>query len=72
VRAIGGQHPVSEESLEMGQYFWYCDASKAERELGWSPRDPGETLRDTVDDLVARKVVFPKRGRPFHFGGVRA
>ncbi len=72
VRAIGGQPPVSEESLEMGQYFWYCDASKAERELGWSPRDPGETLRDTVDDLVARKVVFPRRGRAFTFGGVRA
>jgi len=61
VRAIGGEPPVSEASIEMGQYFWYCDASKAERELGFRPRDPGETLRDTVDDLVARKVVFPKR-----------
>jgi dihydroflavonol-4-reductase len=63
VRAIGGEPPVSEESIEMGQYYWYCDASKAERELGFSPRDPGETLRDTVEDLVARKVVFPKRAR---------
>jgi dihydroflavonol-4-reductase len=36
----------------MGQYFWYCDASKAERELGWTARDPGETLRETVDDLL--------------------
>jgi dihydroflavonol-4-reductase len=61
VRAIGGEPPVSEASIEMGQYFWYCDASKAERELGFRPRDPGETLRDTVEDLVARKVVFPKR-----------
>lgn len=61
VRAIGGEPPVSEASIEMGQYFWYCDASKAERELGFRPRDPGETLRDTVDDLVSRKVVFPKR-----------
>jgi dihydroflavonol-4-reductase len=63
VRAIGGEPPVSEESLEMGQYFWYCDASKAERELGFAPRDPGETLRDTVDDLVGRKVVFPRQKR---------
>jgi dihydroflavonol-4-reductase len=66
VRAIGGEPPVSVESLEMGQYFWYCDSSKAERELGFSPRDPGETLRDTVVDLVARKVVFPKRFRSDH------
>jgi dihydroflavonol-4-reductase len=61
VRAIGGEPPVDEVSIEMGQYFWYCDGGKAERELGFSPRDPGETLRDTIDDLVARKVVFPKR-----------
>jgi dihydroflavonol-4-reductase len=72
VRAIGGEPPVSEESLEMGQYFWYCDASKAERELGFRARDPGETLRDTVEDLVARKVVFPRRARSFQFGGMRA
>ncbi|MFZ5895649.1 MAG: NAD-dependent epimerase/dehydratase family protein [Myxococcota bacterium] len=63
VKAIGGQPPVDETTLEMGQYFWYCNSSKAERELGFSARDPGETLRDTVDDLVARHVVFLKRER---------
>jgi dihydroflavonol-4-reductase len=67
VRSIGGEPPVDEASIAMGQYFWYCDASKAERELGFRPRDPGETLKDTVDDLVARKVVFPKRAK----GGFR-
>jgi dihydroflavonol-4-reductase len=67
VRSIGGEPPVDEASIEMGQYFWYCDASKAERELGFRPRDPGETLKDTVDDLVARKVVFPKQAK----GGLR-
>jgi dihydroflavonol-4-reductase len=60
VRAIGGEPPIDEGSLEMSQYFWYCDASKAERELGWAARDPGETLRETVDDLVARRVVYIK------------
>lgn len=60
VRAIGGTPPVDEVSVEMAQYFWYCSAEKAERELGWRPRDVGETLRDTIDDLVARKVVFIK------------
>jgi dihydroflavonol-4-reductase len=61
LRAIGGQPPVDEVSVEMAQYYWYCSSSKAERELGFSARDPGETLRETVADLVARKVVFPKR-----------
>ena len=61
VRAIGGEPPVDEVSVEMAQYYWYCSSSKAERELGFSARDPGETLRETVADLVARKVVFPKR-----------
>lgn len=61
LRAIGGEPPVDEISVEMAQYFWYCTSTKAERELGFSARDPGETLRETIDDLVARKVVFPKR-----------
>jgi len=63
LRAIGGEPPVDEVSVEMAQYYWYCSAGKAERELGFSARDPGETLRETVADLVARKVVFPKRSR---------
>jgi dihydroflavonol-4-reductase len=61
VRAIGGEPPVDEITMEMSQYYWYCDSSKAERELGWRARDPGETLRDTVADLVARRVVFIKK-----------
>jgi nucleoside-diphosphate-sugar epimerase len=61
--AVGATSPIDEPSLEMAQYFWYCDSEKAERELGFNPRDPGETLRDTVDDLVARKVAFPSGAR---------
>lgn len=60
VRAIGGEPPVDETSVEMAQYFWYCSSEKAERELGWVARDPGETLRDTVADLVERGVASPK------------
>jgi dihydroflavonol-4-reductase len=64
VRAVGGEPPVSDETAELAQYYWYCDASLAERELGFVARDPGETLRDTVHDLVARGVVFlPGVGR---------
>lgn len=63
VRAVGGEPPIDEISVEMSQYFWYCDSAKAQEDLGWQPRDPGETLRDTVFDLVERGVVpdFRKR-----------
>jgi dihydroflavonol-4-reductase len=47
-------------SAEMAQCFWYVDASKAHRELGWTARDPGETLADTVVDLRQRGVVWPE------------
>jgi len=40
--------PVDRISVEMGRRFWYLDASKAERELGFRARDPYETLGDTV------------------------
>jgi len=60
VRAIGGEPPIDEVSLQMAQYFWYASSRKAERELGFTARDPGETLRDTVDDLLARKAAYPR------------
>lgn len=59
IEAVGGTPPVDEISVEMAQYFWYCDSSKAERDLGFKPRDPGETLRDTVNDLIERRAAFP-------------
>jgi len=40
--------PVDRVSVEMSGRFWYLDASKAERELGFAARDPYETLYDTV------------------------
>jgi dihydroflavonol-4-reductase len=43
--------PVEPGAVEMAEYFWYFDHSKAERELGFVPRDPGETLNDTVSYL---------------------
>jgi dihydroflavonol-4-reductase len=46
-------------SAEMAQCFWYVDARRAKAELGWTPRDPGETLADTIADLRERGVVWP-------------
>ena len=43
--------PVEPGAIEMAQYFWYLNCSKAARELGFKPRDPGETLHDTVTYL---------------------
>lgn len=60
---VGRQPDVTAVDVEMGQCYWYCDCSKAERELGFSPRDGGITLRDTIDDLVARGAAFPRNSQ---------
>jgi dihydroflavonol-4-reductase len=46
-------------SAEMAQCFWYCDTTKARTELGFAPRDPNDTVADTVADLQLRGVVWP-------------
>ena len=51
---------VDRISAEMSQCFWYVNAAKARNELGWVPRDPGETLADTIRDLEMRGVVWPR------------
>jgi dihydroflavonol-4-reductase len=53
------QFELDAVSAEMAQHFWYVDASKARKELGWSHRDPMETLSETVEDLRARGIVWP-------------
>ncbi len=35
-------------SLEMARHYWYIDSSQAQKRLDWTPRDPDETLRDTI------------------------
>ena len=44
----GVEAPIDAASVEMGECFWYCDSGKAVLELGFSPRDPQETLAETV------------------------
>lgn len=53
-RAAGREPRIDRISVEMSQHFWYCDSSKAMRELGFEPRDPADTLNDTVRDLRRR------------------
>jgi dihydroflavonol-4-reductase len=40
--------PVEAGAIEMAEYFWYLNSNKAKRELGFTPRDPADTLNDTV------------------------
>jgi dihydroflavonol-4-reductase len=40
--------PVQADEIEMAEYFWYFKHDKARRELGFMPRDAGDTLNDTV------------------------
>ncbi|MBI4481389.1 MAG: NAD-dependent epimerase/dehydratase family protein [Acidobacteria bacterium] len=59
-RVTGRRFPVRPVSVEMSTCFWYLDATKARSELGFSPRDPEETLRDTVEDV---RCVLAARAR---------
>lgn len=43
--------PFEASEVEMGEYFWYFDSSKAEEELNFTTRDPQETLQDTIKYL---------------------
>src|SRR5256884_3962838 len=43
--------PVQADEVEMAEYFWYFKHDKSRRELGFQPRDPGDTLNDTVQYL---------------------
>lgn len=57
--------PIEPVEIEMAEYFWYLDASKARRELGFAPRDPSETLLDTanyVRDNFLGNAAFGKTG----------
>lgn len=52
---LRGTEPVLEPvSVEMGEHFFYLDASKAERELGFRPRDVHETLFDTLQFIFSQ------------------
>jgi dihydroflavonol-4-reductase len=55
-RAVNRAAPIDRVSVEMAQRFWYCDSTKAERELGFVARDPSETLDETVRDLRGRMI----------------
>ncbi len=50
----GKSFKLDDASIKMSALFWYCDSSKAWRELGFQTREPAETLRETIGDLRRR------------------
>jgi dihydroflavonol-4-reductase len=46
---VGKSFLLDDESIKMSALFWYCDSTKARKELGFQTRDPLDTLRDTVN-----------------------
>ena len=50
-KAFDKPAPFEASEVEMGEYFWYFDSSKAAEELGFVARDPMETLQETVKYL---------------------
>lgn len=51
MQLLGRESEMTPVSAEMAQYYWYIDASKARERLDWQPRDPDETLYDTIQWL---------------------
>lgn len=47
----GKASPVAPKEVEQAEYFWYFDSAKAKEELDFTPRDPQETLQDTISYL---------------------
>jgi dihydroflavonol-4-reductase len=52
--ARGHEPALDAASVDIAEHWFWVDPRKAERELGFSPRDPQETLQDTVLDLLSR------------------
>ncbi len=61
---IGFGVRVDRWSMELACHYWYVDWARAEKELGWMPRDPLETLEDTVFDLLEKRSRATQRFSP--------
>ncbi len=49
---------LDKSDVEIASYFWYADASKAIQELNFAPKDPMDTLLDTVNALQEQQNQF--------------
>ncbi|PZR14400.1 MAG: NAD-dependent epimerase [Archangium gephyra] len=50
-----GEKPtIDPQEVEVGEHWFWLDSAKAEAQLGYSARDPYETLHDTVDYVMKK------------------
>ncbi len=50
---IGKRFELDDASIRMSAVYWYCNSAKARDELGFTTRDPDQTLQETIDYLRA-------------------
>jgi dihydroflavonol-4-reductase len=50
----GTKPSIDPQEVDVGEHYFYLDASKSERELGFKARDPQETLHDTVQYIFTK------------------
>ncbi len=53
-KARGREAPLDPMEVDVGEHYFYLDASKAEALLGFKPRDPHETIYDTVQYILSK------------------
>ncbi|MBA2663822.1 MAG: NAD-dependent epimerase/dehydratase family protein [Bradymonadaceae bacterium] len=60
-RSVGKRPDLDPVSVDMARHFWYIDSTRAQDELGWTPRNANETLRDTVRWIERHHPEFAPR-----------
>jgi dihydroflavonol-4-reductase len=50
----GAEVKLDPHEVEIGEHWFWLDASKAKAELGYEPRDVYETLHDTVQYVMSK------------------
>jgi dihydroflavonol-4-reductase len=65
-RAFGRTPVLDPAAVEMANHYWYFESTKAENELGYTHRDPTDTLHDTVTYI--RQHILGRK--PLRAGGL--
>ncbi len=55
MKLFGKRASVDPVSVDMSGHYWYINSENAQKKLGWTPRSPRLTLRDTIKDIRHRQ-----------------
>ncbi|MBU8894250.1 NAD-dependent epimerase [Corallococcus sp. H22C18031201] len=67
----GAKPTLDPQEIEIGEHWFYLDAAKAERELGFRARDTHETLLDTVQYIYGKMPPQSLPGTKGRLGDLR-